>query len=34
MTPNDLKLIAGVLIIASLAVTNYRRIRGKGGTAA
>jgi putative ABC transport system permease protein len=32
MTPNDLKLIAGVLIIASLAVTNYRRIRGKGGT--
>ena len=34
MTPNDLKLIAGILIIASLAVTNYRRIRGKGGTAA
>ena len=34
MTPNDLKLIAGILIIASLAVTNYRRIRGKGGTTA
>lgn len=34
MTPNDLKLIAGILIITSLAVTNYRRIRGKGGTAA
>jgi putative tryptophan/tyrosine transport system permease protein len=34
MTPNDLKLIAGILIIASLTVTNYRRIRGKGGTAA
>ncbi|WP_419660293.1 putative ABC transporter, permease protein [Desulfosarcina variabilis str. Montpellier] len=34
MTPNDLKLIAGILIIASLAITNYRRIRGKGGTAA
>jgi putative ABC transport system permease protein len=34
MTPNDLKLIAGILIIASLAVTNYRRIRAKGGTAA
>lgn len=34
MTPNDLKLIAGILIIASLAVTNYRLIRGKGGTAA
>jgi putative ABC transport system permease protein len=34
MTPNDLKLIAGILIIASLAVTNYRRIRGKRGTAA
>lgn len=34
MTPNDLKLIAGILIIASLAVTNYRRIRGKGGTVA
>ncbi len=32
MTPNDLKLIAGVLIIASLAVTNYRRIRGKEQT--
>ena len=31
---DDLKLIAGILIIASLAVTNYRRIRGKGGTAA
>jgi putative ABC transport system permease protein len=26
MTPNDLKLIAGVLIIASLAVTNYRNV--------
>lgn len=34
MTPNDLKLIAGILIIASLAVTNYRNIRGKGGPAA
>jgi putative tryptophan/tyrosine transport system permease protein len=34
MTPNDLKLIAGILIIASLAVTNYRSIRGKGGTRA
>lgn len=34
MTPNDLKLIAGILIIASLAITNYRRIRGKGGAAA
>jgi putative ABC transport system permease protein len=34
MTPNDLKLIAGILIIVSLTVTNYRRIRGKGGTAA
>ncbi len=34
MTPNDLKLIAGILIIASLAVTNYRRIRGKGGATA
>jgi len=34
MTPNDLKLIAGILIIVSLAITNYRRIRGKGRTAA
>jgi putative ABC transport system permease protein len=34
MTPNDLKLIAGILIIAALAVTNYRRIRGRGTTAA
>ena len=34
MTPNDLKLIAGILIIVSLAVTNYRRIRGKRGNAA
>ena len=31
---DDLKLIAGILIIASLAITNYRRIRGKQGTAA
>ncbi len=31
MTPNDLKLITGVLIIASLAITNYRSIRGKRG---
>jgi len=27
MTPNDLKLIAGVLIIASLAVANYRSMK-------
>jgi len=33
MTPNDLKLITGVLIIASLAITNYRSIRGKRGAA-
>ncbi len=32
MTPNDLKLIAGILIILSLMITNYRSIKaGKGG---
>jgi putative ABC transport system permease protein len=30
MTPNDLKLITGLLIIASLAVSNYKRLRAKG----
>ncbi len=34
MTPNDLKLIAGILIILSLAITNYRSIRSHGGTGA
>ncbi len=29
MTPNDLKLIAGILIIASLAVTNYKSLKGQ-----
>jgi len=30
MTPNDLKLITGLLIIISLAVSNYKRLRAKG----
>lgn len=30
MTPNDLKLITGLLIIASLAVANFKRIKAKG----
>ncbi len=30
MTPNDLKLITGLLIIVSLAVSNYKRLRAKG----
>ncbi len=29
MTPNDLKLITGLLIIVSLGVANFKRIRGK-----
>ncbi len=29
MTPNDLKLITGLLIIASLAVANFKRIKAK-----
>ena len=29
MTPNDLKLITGLLIIASLGIANFKRIRGK-----
>lgn len=32
MTPNDLKLITGLLIIASLAVANYKRLRAKGNS--
>ncbi|WDP89982.1 MAG: ABC transporter permease [Desulfobacter sp.] len=31
MTPNDLKLITGLLIIVSLAVANFKRIQQKGG---
>jgi putative ABC transport system permease protein len=31
MTPNDLKLITGLLIIVSLAISNYKRLRAKGG---
>jgi putative ABC transport system permease protein len=30
MTPNDLKLITGLLIIISLAISNYKRLRAKG----
>ncbi|SLM28092.1 ABC-type transporter, permease component [Desulfamplus magnetovallimortis] len=30
MTPNDLKLIAGILIIASLAAANLKKIKSKG----
>jgi putative ABC transport system permease protein len=30
MTPNDLKLITGLLIIISLAVSNYKRLKAKG----
>ncbi len=30
MTPNDLKLITGLLIIVSLAVANFKRIKAKG----
>ncbi|MCG8685940.1 MAG: ABC transporter permease [Desulfobacterales bacterium] len=30
MTPNDLKLITGLLIIASLAVANFKRLKAKG----
>jgi putative ABC transport system permease protein len=30
MTPNDLKLITGLLIIVSLAISNYKRLRAKG----
>lgn len=32
MTPNDLKLITGLLIIASLAVANFKRIKAKGAS--
>ncbi len=32
MTPNDLKLITGLLIIASLAVANFKRIQQKGAS--
>ncbi len=31
MTPNDLKLITGLLIVASLVVANFKKIREKGG---
>jgi len=32
MTPNDLKLITGLLIIASLGVANFKRIKAKGAS--
>ncbi len=31
MTPNDLKLITGLLIIASLAMANFKQLKKKGG---
>ncbi|WP_022667170.1 ABC transporter permease [Desulfospira joergensenii] len=31
MTPNDLKLITGLLIILSLGIANFKKLRAKGG---